>query len=119
MIPVYKQTRSAKVVEKIKDAILSGKYKAGDKIASVRELATELEINPNTVVKGYDNLMYTGIIYSKLTIGFFVTPEAFDLVRKERKASFFDKLVPLVTKEMGLLGISVEELTDELKNRIK
>ena len=66
--PIYIQ-----LVEQIKIHIISGKLKAGDKLPSVRELALQLKINPNTVQKAMIELEDLALIYTERTNGKFVT----------------------------------------------
>ena len=58
------------------EQVLLGKFKEGDRIQSVRELGVALQVNPNTVMRTYDFLESTGIIYNKRGVGFFVSEDA-------------------------------------------
>ncbi len=69
--PLYEQIR-----EKIKELIVSGALAEGEKIPSVRELAAQLSINPNTIQKAYKDLELEGYIYSVRGRGNFVAPAA-------------------------------------------
>lgn len=66
--PVYLQ-----IMEQIERDILSGKYKPGDKFPSVRELAADAMVNPNTMQKALSELERNGLIYSQRTSGRFIT----------------------------------------------
>lgn len=66
--PIYLQ-----IIEHIKTEIISGKYKPGDKIPTVRELSLLFEVNPNTVQKALSELEDIGLIYTESTNGKFVT----------------------------------------------
>lgn len=69
-IPIYLQLE-----EEVKKDIMRKKYKPGDKIPSVRELALKYEVNPNTVQKALQNLERTGIIKSERAVGRFVSED--------------------------------------------
>lgn len=60
------------ITEKVKNLIIGGYLKENDKIPSVRELAAQLAINPNTIQKAYKNLELEGYIFSKPAKGYFV-----------------------------------------------
>ncbi len=68
--PLYEQIKSA-----FKKLILDGALKSGEKIPSVRELASSLSINPNTIAHAYKEMETEGFIYSQRAKGFFVAPE--------------------------------------------
>jgi len=68
--PIYKQ-----VVSGIKDKVLSGELKPDEQIPSVRQLATDMNINPNTIAKAYAELERLDILYSSLGRGYFVNPD--------------------------------------------
>ncbi|MDL2282847.1 GntR family transcriptional regulator, partial [Parabacteroides sp. OttesenSCG-928-G06] len=53
------------IADRICDRVLSGEYKADQRIPSVRELAIEMEVNPNTVMRSYERLQANRIIYNK------------------------------------------------------
>lgn len=68
-IPTYRQ-----IVDGIKEEIAMGHISAGDELPSVRNLASQLNINPNTVARGYRELINEGLIYSRQGMGMFVKP---------------------------------------------
>ncbi len=68
--PVYIQ-----IVEKIQIEIVAGHYKAGDKLPSVRELASSAAVNPNTMQKALTELERTGLVYANRTSGRFITDD--------------------------------------------
>ncbi len=67
-VPVYKQ-----IVEAVEDAILSSELKEGDELPSIRKLALDTNVNPNTVAKAYFVLQSKGFVYSVSGIGYKVT----------------------------------------------
>ncbi len=66
-VPIYEQIKRA-----IKLAILSGRIKEGDRLAPLREMALKLTVNPNTIIKVYDQLENEGFIYARPGAGYFV-----------------------------------------------
>ncbi|MDH6313564.1 GntR family transcriptional regulator [Parabacteroides sp. PFB2-10] len=99
------------IADRICDRILSGEYKADERIPSVRELAVEMEVNPNTVMRSFERLQANEIIYNKRGLGYFVSPSAGEEIRKMRYTQFVEEILPTVFKEMQLLGVSVEDLS--------
>ena len=88
---------------------MSGELKADDRLLSVRELGIELGVNPNTIMRSYETMQTTGIIYNKRGIGYFVSENAKELVLNEMKNEFINNELPQVIKKMKLLGITNEE----------
>ena len=103
--PIYLQ-----IVDVIADRILSGELKGGDRIPSVREYGADIGVNPNTMMRSYEKLTADGIIYNKRGIGYFIAPEAKDIVLRQMRAEFLEKELPEVVKKMKLLGISIDEI---------
>ncbi len=100
--PIYTQ-----LVEKIQMDIVSGIYKAGDKIPPVRELATEAAVNPNTMQKALAELERMGLLYTQRTSGRFVTEDEGMINKvKEEMAS---KQIEVFLENMKQLGYDVEE----------
>ncbi|RHJ91415.1 GntR family transcriptional regulator [Parabacteroides bouchesdurhonensis] len=99
------------IADRICDRVLSGEYMADSRIPSVRELAVEMEVNPNTVMRSFERLQTNNIIYNKRGIGYFISPEAEHKIRQMRHNQFVDEVLPAVFKEMQLLGVGLDELT--------
>ncbi|WP_290772982.1 GntR family transcriptional regulator [Anaerofustis sp.] len=76
--PIYLQ-----IANQIEQDILKGKYKAGDKLASVREFASEANVNPNTMQKAFGELEKNDIVFSSRTSGRFVT-ENEEVIKRRR-----------------------------------
>lgn len=93
--------------------ILTGKWAAGQKILSVRDLAVELEVNPNTVMRSYEFLQGLEIVYNKRGLGLFVAEDGFEKVKAYRKTGFVQQNLPEVFKNMYLLGISMDEIRQQ------
>ena len=111
--PIYMQ-----MADRLCDEILAGVYNAGDRVPSVREYAVMLQVNSNTVVKAYEQLARDGVIYNKRGIGYFVDNEAKDKITKTRKNEFIEKKLPLMFKDMKLLGITFDEVEQAWRKNI-
>lgn len=101
--PIYEQIK-----ESMRRLILSGVLATDEKLPSVREMATSLAINPNTIQRAYRELEAEGCIYTVSGKGSFASP--IDAARKaytKEQMSSFDE----VTKELLLLGVPEAELT--------
>ena len=92
------------------DEILVKKWSNGDRIPSVRELAINIEVNPNTVMRTYSYLQDKGIIYNKRGIGYFLTDDAYDKTLKMRKEEFIKTELPAIFKTVKLLDINFDDL---------
>jgi DNA-binding transcriptional regulator YhcF (GntR family) len=107
------------IADSITDKVVSGVYPSGNKIPSVRELAAEMGVNPNTIMRTYNELQSMSIIDNKRGIGYFVNPNAAKIILEQRKNAFFSKVLPELIREAELLGITSSELKshlDQLKN---
>ena len=97
-IPVYEQ-----IVEQAERLLLSGQMKPGDAMPSVRGLATELGVNPNTIQKSYAELIRRGIIIPAPGSGTYVAPDALLRIREAAEGKLLH-LSDLVS-ELALAGI--------------
>lgn len=106
--PVYLQ-----IAERIKKAVLSGVYPPGEQIPSVRQLALEAAVNPNTVQHAFTELENEGIILSRGTQGRFVTEDAetIEVCRQEMAQQY----VQVFLKDIAHLGISKEQAITMIK----
>lgn len=107
------------IAEYVCEHILLGKWKTDDKIPSVRELAVELEVNPNTVMRTYELLQNKNIITNRRGIGFFVADDAITQVKAYRKTQFMDDELPVVFRNVYLLNIKFDELEARYNSFVK
>ena|ERR1700744_6199955 len=98
------------------DNILTGKWPAGQKILSVRDLAVALEVNPNTVMRSYEFLQALGIVYNKRGLGLFVAEDGFEKVKAYRKQDFVQQHLPEFFKNIFLLDISMDEIRQQYED---
>lgn len=107
--PIYLQ-----ICDNICEQILSGGLAPESRILSVREYGASIGVNPNTVARSYEKLTDAGIIYNKRGIGYFIAPEAKDIVLKQMREEFLEKELPEVVKKMKLLGVTIEDVKSML-----
>jgi len=100
--PIYMQ-----LVEQMQLKILSGEYQAGQKLASVRDLAAEAAVNPNTMQKALAELEKSGLLYSERTTGRFITDDTDKITRIRRV--YAEKSVVEFLEQMKGLGFDTEE----------
>ena len=110
-IPIYIQ-----IVDIIKSKIISGEYKIGSQLDSIRNFALEFEINPNTIQRAFLELENSNLVYSQRTKGRFVTEDE-DLIKELKKARATE-ITESFIKSMKDLGFSNEEILSLFKEKI-
>ena len=103
------------IADTITDKVVSGEFPAGEKIPSVRELASEMGVNPNTIMRTYSELQAMSIIENQRGIGYFVNPEAQRVILQGKKEDFFNKVLPDFLRQASLLGITSSELKKHIE----
>jgi GntR family transcriptional regulator len=103
-VPLYVQ-----LVEQVKRALEVGALRAGDSLPTVRQLAGQLTLAPNTIMKAYNELQRLGLIESRPGVGTVVLPGAEGALREEQLAALFGRLRTLVT-DASALGVPENEL---------
>jgi GntR family transcriptional regulator len=98
------------ITEFVKEQILLNKWKKEDKIPSVRDLAVDLQVNPNTVMRAYDLLQQDGIINNRRGLGNYVSQDAAEKILVSRKERFLKSELPSFFKNLLLMDIKFEEL---------
>lgn len=98
----------AQMAERLSDEILQGKYAVDEKIPGVREYSALLEVNVNTAIKAYDLLSSRGIIYNRRGLGYFVSPNAREIILQARREEFMQDVLPDFLRRMHQLGVSIE-----------
>ena len=106
--PIY-----AQLVEQIRLAIVSGDYVPGARLSSVRDMATEAGVNPNTLQRALQELERMGLVFSQRTAGRFVTEDT-ALIEKEKKAIASARARSFL-KAMEQLGYGPEEIISLLR----
>lgn len=106
----------AQMAERLSDEILQGKYAADEKIPGVREYSALLEVNVNTAIKAYDLLSTRGIIYNRRGLGYFVSPDARQIILDARRTEFLHDFLPEFLRRMRQLGISMDTIEEAYRN---
>lgn len=107
--PIYLQ-----LVEQLEPYIISGQFSPGDKLPSVRDLALQAQVNPNTMQRALQDLEDKRLIITERTNGKFVTDDEKFLIKQRRKLAQ-DKIQKFLAEMQGL-GLSRSELIDYLQN---
>lgn len=98
------------IVDFIQNNILSGNYKEGDRISSIREIAVQMGVNPNTIMRSYTYLQQNNIIKNKRGVGYFIEPGAVQNIQDKWKKDFIEKEWPAILQKMELLNINLSDL---------
>jgi GntR family transcriptional regulator len=106
--PIYVQ-----LVEEVKHALEVGTLRTGDRLPTVRGLASELTVAPNTVVKAYNELQRMGLIESRPGVGTVVVADAGKMIREQQIEDLYKRLGVLVRDAVGL-GVTEDELWERL-----
>jgi GntR family transcriptional regulator len=115
-VPIYLQ-----IVDQIKRNVAVGRLKPEDPLPSVRQLALDLTINPNTVARAYLELEHEGVIYKRQGQGTYVSPQALDASRRERMrvvAGLFERAI-VEAVSSGMSASEIEEAYRSLLRRYK
>lgn len=110
MIKDYDKAIFIQIAELLCDRLLSGYYNIYEQAPSIRALASELQVNPNTVIRTYEKLKKDDIIYIKRGIGYFFKEDSVNTILNIKRDYFKEKTLPSFFKEMELLGITIEDI---------
>ena len=102
------------IADQVRERILRGEWKAGERIPSIRELAVELGVNPNTVTRSYQKLLDRELISNQRGRGYFVSENAAERALNDMKEEFMRDELPRFIEAMRLLGIGLEEIAGAL-----
>ena len=110
-IPIYRQ-----IIEQVKFAVSRGELETGDRLPTVRKLAVDLSINPNTVVRAYRELELEGVLDTQQGSGTFVSrkkPEV-DRLQKQR---MIDQIITEMLARAWTYGFTLSEVMEALRER--
>ncbi len=110
--PIYLQ-----LMERIQHDIISGVYKPGDKIPSVRDLALDAAVNPNTMQKALSELEQNGLVYSQRTSGRFITDD--EELLKNMKMQLATEHIRQFFEQMHQLGFSDDETLQMIQETLR
>jgi DNA-binding transcriptional regulator YhcF (GntR family) len=104
------ETIFSQIEEYVRRKIFEGAFKAGERLPAIREFALLMKVNPNTIVKVYDNLEREGLIYSERTNGKFVI-EDIEILTKKKK--------DYIAGKVGDFVKNIKEITENEEELIK
>jgi len=108
-MPVYRQ-----IMNQVRGGIASGALAAGDQLPTVRQLAVDLEINPNTVVRAYRELELGGLLETHQGTGTFIGAQKMKRADAQREKQLTQIVADCVARA-GAAGFTVDELIEELR----
>lgn len=103
-VPIYLQ-----VMQQIKYLVASGRLEPGDELPSIRSLAEQLIVNPNTIARAYRELETQGVVEKRRTAGTFVADSGSPFARKERLKLLKERIDQLLT-EAYQMGFELDEV---------
>jgi GntR family transcriptional regulator len=110
-VPIYLQ-----IVNQVKYQVASGRLAPGVEMPSIRVLAEQLVVNPNTVARAYRELELAGVVAKRRTAGTYVSAAGSPLARRERVRILTERVDALLA-EARQMNISTEEIVDLLQQR--
>jgi GntR family transcriptional regulator len=111
-VPAYRQ-----IIDQVLGSIAAGTLSGGDQLPTVRQLAVDLSINPNTVVRAYRELEIRGILTTQQGIGTFVTTQPVPVDEAVRQRQL-DQLIGDLLARAGAAGLSADEVVARLQEFI-
>jgi GntR family transcriptional regulator len=112
-VPFYRQ-----IIDRVLLAIAGGDLKSGDRLPTVRQLAIDLHVNPNTVSRAYRELEIRGVVTTQRGTGTFVAAESGVAEDQAKRMEFFEKFCDEWIAEAGRFGFSLKELANALQDRL-
>ena len=111
-VPVYRQ-----IIDQVRGGIASGALGAGDQLPTVRQLAVDLSINPNTVIRAYRELELGGLLVTHQGTGTFISTQKLRGGDEER-ARQLTQIVADCVARAGAAGFTVEDLIEQLRGLV-
>lgn len=112
-VPVYRQ-----IIDQVTGGMASGFLKPGDQLPTVRQLAVDLAINPNTVVRAYRELEIRGILETQQGTGTFISAQRLDAASALERQRQLNQLTGEFVAKAGAAGYTVQELIGQLQDLI-
>src|SRR5882762_2999405 len=111
-VPVYRQ-----LIDQVRSGVASGSLEAGDQLPTVRQLAVDLAINPNTVMRAYRELELGGLLETHQGTGTFVAKKKLERKDAERERQL-TQLASEFAARVGAAGFAIEELLERLSELV-
>jgi GntR family transcriptional regulator len=108
-VPVYRQ-----IIDQVRGALASGALTTGDQLPTVRQLAVDLEINPNTVVRAYRELELGGLLETHQGTGTFISAQKLPRADAERERQL-SQIVADAVARAGAAGFAIDDLLEQLR----
>ena len=108
-VPVYRQ-----IIDQVRGGLASGALIAGDQLPTVRQLAVDLAINPNTVVRAYRELELGGLLETHQGTGTFISAQQFPASDAERERQL-GQIVADAVSRAGAAGFTIDDLQQHLR----
>ena len=109
-MPVYRQ-----LIDQVRGGIASGSLTAGDQLPTVRQLAVDLQINPNTVMRAYRELELGGVLETQQGTGTFIANKKIERSSAERDRQL-TQLAGEFAARVGAAGLALEDLIERLRD---
>ncbi|MBR1849923.1 MAG: GntR family transcriptional regulator [Bacteroidales bacterium] len=93
------------IAESLCDRALAGEWDADGRIPSVRDVAASLGVNPNTVMRSFESLQQSDIIYTKRGMGYFLSSDAKEKIIELYRKEFLEEELPAIMQRMRYLGL--------------
>ena len=110
-VPIYRQ-----IIEQVKYAIARGELEPGDRLPTVRQLAVDLSVNPNTVVRAYRELEIAGVLDTQQGSGTFVGKDRPEIDTLEQQR-MLDQILTELLARASSYGFTLEDVFDGLRQR--
>jgi GntR family transcriptional regulator len=108
-VPVYRQ-----IIDQVRGALASGALTAGDQLPTVRQMAVDLAINPNTVVRAYKELELSGLLETHQGTGTFIGTQKLPQANAERERQL-SQIVADAVARAGAAGFTLDDLMEQLR----
>ena len=108
----FRQTLSIyeQIARMLEDNVIAGAYGEGDRLPSVRALAADVQVNPNTVQRTFQTLQSDGVVAKERGVGYFVADGAREQILRRRRKIYTSEVLPEQFRQLALLGFGVDEV---------
>lgn len=110
-VPFYRQ-----IIDQVKSAIATGRLEPGDRLPTVRQLAVNLSVNPNTVSRAYTELELTGLVETHMGSGTFVGQKKVEQDEVERRR-ILDEISQQFLSRASSHGFNLDDILENLEQR--
>lgn len=111
--PIFQQ-----IADRLCERIVANEWLPDARIASVREVAAELGVTPNTAMRSFEYLQQREIIYNRRGTGYYVSPDASTKIIDMQRREFLEDEVPVIMQKMRMLGITLDDLKNYTDNPV-